>query len=133
MEKEIQNFYDSRNYQIQKMVDRCPNKKLTKDQIIGGAIKLYKEIELGREVREIAIPREVWRLAEEIDSEAFLAGYGAEIEGKYRDRLDYFIEKDRRLKTRQIIWISLFVLWLGIEYKNILFNLLDTIYGYFMA
>ena len=68
MNKEIIEFYESKNLHLSKMIDRRPA-GITPEQVRGAAEKVYREIKEGRQIKDIRIAWEVWAAAKQINAD----------------------------------------------------------------
>jgi len=64
MKKEIVNFYATKNLNLEKIIARGKQiYGLQEMAIINAAIKLYNEIHAGKQIKDINIAWEIWRIA----------------------------------------------------------------------
>lgn len=122
MKKEIVNFYAEKGLHISKMINRRPS-DISPEQIEAAAELVYKDIQDGRELKNIQIASEVFRIAKDINGEKY-----AQEKALFEDSkiiIRDLTRKNKRLKICLIITLSTLltmeIIWLW-PYIMILFR-----------
>ena len=117
MKKEIKEFYDSKDFQLSKLISKRP-KNVSATGVVAAAESLYEEIQQGLKIKDVQIPRRIWLMAKGGEGdEEFLAEI-KEIKEQHLAEIkeikeQYFIYKLRVGIGTVIMAIGIFMRWLS--------------------
>ena len=105
MKAEIKEFYDSKDFQLSKLINKRP-KNVSATGVVAAAESLYEEIQQGLKIKDVQIPRRIWLMAKGSKGDEEFLTEIREI------KKQYFIYKLRIGVGTVIVGIGIFMRWL---------------------
>lgn len=117
----VKQFFADKHFEIEKLVDRKPSNVSDKDVIAAAAV-LYKRIKDGLQIRDIEIPRTVWKIAN-------TSAVHKRVK-KLEDLTDLGQTYKQKFWSRLTFWISFTILLMTLEAAAFL-TVMEKIYECF--